>query len=94
MTVDDSGNFTVTTALPDGSYAWTIKGLRNLASAGELVLSSGSVSAEFGVQLAGDANNSYNINAQDFNQVKVSFGQSGAAMPADSTIMGEQTPGL
>jgi hypothetical protein len=83
VTLDDMGNFTVTTGISDGSYVWIIKGLRNLANEGTLTLLGGSASVEFGLARAGDANNNNVVSSSDFNLLKQTFGQGGSGLAAD-----------
>ena len=61
---------TFTTNLPDGTYPYQIKGVRNLANADILDITDGQTSVEFGMQRAGDANNSNFVNVPDFNILK------------------------
>jgi hypothetical protein len=74
---DASGNFTVTTGLADGTYAWKLKGPRHLGNGGSLTISGGSVTFEAGVERTGNANTDNVINSTDFNILKSNFGQPG-----------------
>src|SRR5205823_3167068 len=82
FTTDTSGNFTVTTSLPDGTYHWTVKGGRHVSNSSptdgtNLVISGGSATQEFGIQKGGDANADNVINSTDFNTLRSQFGQTG-----------------
>jgi hypothetical protein len=81
IATDASGFFTVTTGLPDGSYAWSVKGALNLANSGNLTLSGPGTAVEMGLMLAGDCNNNNIVSVTDFNLMKVTFGR-GAGDPA------------
>ncbi len=80
---DASGNFTVTTGLPDGGpNTWIIKGPRHLATRGSVTISGGVGNiGEAGLQRGGDVvttgTNNNIINASDFNTLKSNFGQGG-----------------
>src|SRR5207249_4049787 len=61
FSTDSSGNFTVTTNLPDGTYHWYTKGGRHVSSnsptdGAHLVISGGHATQEFGTQRGGDTN--------------------------------------
>ncbi|MFL5732414.1 MAG: dockerin type I domain-containing protein, partial [Chloroflexia bacterium] len=76
LTTDASGNFTITTHLPDGAYNWQIKNVRALATAGVLTIIGGSTGSrlDMGTMRAGDANNSNVVDAVDFSILKGTFG--------------------
>ena len=80
---DASGNLTFTTGLPDGTYSYQVKGVRDLANSGTLTISGGSATVEFGTQRAGDGNNTNVVNAQDFTILRSQFGQSGPGLASD-----------
>jgi hypothetical protein len=73
-TLDETGTFTITTGLPNGSYTYSIKWARGLANAGTLSLSGGASSHEFGTLRGGDANNNNIINSIDFSLLRNAFG--------------------
>jgi hypothetical protein len=77
MTTDASGFFTVPLgSLPSGTYTWRVKGPKYLATSGTTALSSGATtSVEMGLERAGDANNSNNVDATDFSILKGAFGK-------------------
>jgi hypothetical protein len=74
-TTDNSGFFTVTTSLADGNYNWRVKGPKNLANCGALVLAGNVTNQEMGTLRAGDANNDNLAQILDFNILKVTFGR-------------------
>jgi hypothetical protein len=74
---DTSGNFTVNTGLPDGSYTWVMTGAKNLSTRGTLTLSGGIAVQSFGLQPAGDTNANNIVNATDFGNLRNQFGQAG-----------------
>ncbi len=80
---DASGNFTVTTGLPNGGpNSWVIKGPRHLATRGSVTISGGVGSiGEAGTQRGGDVvttgTNNNIVNASDFTALKGNFGQPG-----------------
>lgn len=76
VTTDNTGNFTLNPGVPAGTYTWITKGRKYLANSGTLNIPGGEFSHDFGLQRAGDSNNSNNVNANDFNLVKGSFGKS------------------
>jgi hypothetical protein len=76
VVTDASGFFTVTTALPNGSYRWGVKGAINLANTGTLNLSGPTTQVEMGMMLAGDSNNSNIVKTSDFIVLKSTFGRS------------------
>ena len=80
---DASGFFTMTMTIPDGTYNYRLKGVRNLAGAGSLTLGGGTTAHEFGSQAAGDTNNDNVVSAQDFSALKIEFGLVGSGLPAD-----------
>ncbi len=90
---DASGNFTVTTGLPNGGpYTWVIKGPRHLATRGSVTISGGVGNiGEAGLQRGGDVvtagTNNNIINASDFNTLKANFGQ-GGDRPSDIDFNG------
>src|SRR5207248_3951243 len=74
--------FTVTTNLPDGVYHWQTKGGRHITSASttdgtDLTITGGHASQEFGTQKGGNANTDNIVNSNDFNSLKIQFGQAG-----------------
>jgi plastocyanin len=75
-TTDASGNFTLTTGLPPGSYNWRVKNPQTLANSGSITLVSGINQQEMGLLREGDANNDNCLNVSDFNILKGSFGKS------------------
>jgi len=88
INTDTSGNLTITTGLPDGIYHWQTKGGRHLSNAspadgGDLTMSGGQATQEFGTQKGGDATGAGNsppdnvVNTIDFTRLKNEFGQSG-----------------
>src|SRR5207248_3940593 len=82
VNTDTSGNFTITTGLPDGVYHWRLKGGRHISNASptngaDLVISGGVANQEFGTQRGGDANAPNNVDVTHFNILKNSFGQEG-----------------
>ncbi len=82
FTTDTSGNFTITTGLPDGTYHWQTKGGRHITSASptdgtDLTISGGHATQEFGTQKGGNTNADNIVNATDFSNLKAQFGQSG-----------------
>jgi hypothetical protein len=80
VSTDASGDFSVATGLPDGTYGWRFKGHRHLANSGTLTIAGGTVTQEFGLMRAGDVVQNNNlINANDFNTLKNQFGQPGNA---------------
>ncbi len=80
---DASGNFTVTTTVPNGGPdTWVIKGPRHIATRGSVTISGGVGNiGEAGLQKGGDTvtagTNNNIINASDFNFLKSNFGQAG-----------------
>jgi hypothetical protein len=75
VSTDAGGFFTVTTGLSSGTFAWSTKGVINLANSGTLVLSGGTTNVEMGLMRAGDCNNSNIVNAIDFTTLKNTFGK-------------------
>ncbi len=78
FTTNSTGNFTITTGLPDGAYHWYTKGGRHVSSSSPtdgapLVISGGHATYEFGTQLGGDTNGDNLANASDFNALKTQF---------------------
>ncbi|MFL5732788.1 MAG: hypothetical protein ACJ78Q_06265, partial [Chloroflexia bacterium] len=75
---DPSGFFTVTTALPPGSYYWRVKGPTFLSTAGPLVLTGApTINVEMGLQRTGDLTGDNVVNATDFSLLKTNFGAGG-----------------
>ncbi len=74
---DVSGFFTTSVAgLPNGTYNYRIKGVKYLASSGQVTLTGAqNLNVEMGLQKAGDANSDNIINASDFSILKVSTGK-------------------
>jgi hypothetical protein len=86
ITTDANANFVLNTGLPNGNYAWRLKGGRHLATSsaisGTLNIAGGFVNYDFGLQKAGDsvqtpASQLNIVNATDFNNLKGVFGQGG-----------------
>lgn len=79
---DTNSFFTLTTGLPDGVYHWYIKGGRHLSNSapddgGDLIISGGQATQEFGTQKGGNTDTNNIVNASDFGNLKVMFGGSG-----------------
>jgi hypothetical protein len=74
VTTDDSGTFTQSPNLPDGTYSWRIKNFRTLANAGSLTVAGGVANQEMGTMRAGDASNDNVVNSNDFIVLKNAFG--------------------
>lgn len=72
---DASGFFTVSLgSLVRGPYNWRVKGPKYLANGGLLTLTGAPVQhTEFGLQRAGDANNSNSVNGTDFSILRHTF---------------------
>jgi len=83
-TTDASGSITFTTTLTPGTYTYQLKGVRSLATAGTLTISSGPSNVEFGNELAGDANADNIVNSIDFNILKSVFGQASSVADFDN----------
>ncbi len=82
FTTDTSGNFTVTTVLPDGTYHWRTKGGRQIsnsspADGADLVVTNGYAMQEFGQQRGGDSNSDNIVQSRDFSDIKHQFGLGG-----------------
>jgi hypothetical protein len=79
---DESGVFSTTTDLPDGSYNWQLQSQKYLSGGGTiaggtaLVISNRFATVDAGTQPAGDANDDDVISITDFTNVKSSFGGS------------------
>ena len=76
VSTDASGFFTVTTALPNGTYPWGLKGELNLANTGTLTITGSSNNVEIGLLRTGDSNNTNVVNTTDFTILKATFGKS------------------
>jgi hypothetical protein len=76
-TTDSSGFFTVTTTLPPASYNWRAKAQKYLATAGNVLLSTGTTQVEMGLQRAGDLDSTFDnvVGITDFNTLRSVFGQ-------------------
>ncbi len=93
FTTDSSGNFTITTNLPDGTYHWLTKGGRHVSSSSptdgaRLFISGGHATQEFGTQRGGDTNSDNLANAIDFNTLKTQFALSAGQYSADFDYTG------
>jgi hypothetical protein len=74
VAIDNSGNFTHTHSLPNGTYNYSIKGARGLANAGQLTIAGTPSNHEFGTMRGGDSSPNNIVNSVDFNQVRAAFG--------------------
>ena len=82
QTTDASGYFTVPVGgLASGTYTWRAKGPQFLANSGAITLDTVPLTqADFGLLLAGDANDDNLVGVIDFNLLKLTFGK-GAGDP-------------
>ncbi len=80
---DSSGNFSVITDLPDGTYDWRLKGARQLGNGGTLTISGGSASIEVGTERTGNTNSDNVVNSADFGNLKNNFGLVGVDRSSD-----------
>jgi hypothetical protein len=77
LTTDANGNFTVALpTMPNGTYAWRVKGPTYLSTSGTVVYNHASSTViDMGLQPAGDANNDNLADVSDFGILYATFGQ-------------------